>query len=169
MPKEILTCARRRVILGMGIIFLAGAFAAKSSLHLLAELRISLFGKETAAHVVHVETMERDDGNRSWEVDLINYTFTIPEGYVFSGVNEANVSHTEQLIGRPDANGAYHKGIVEYLPRNPRIHRLKGWGYDGYSPPGGIASFATRGLIDICVLGLACLYAFYLFTRPLKS
>jgi hypothetical protein len=157
--------ATGKVLLGMLIVFLAGAFAAKSTLHLLAELQISLFGKEADAHVVHVETIERDDGERSWEIDLINYTFTIPEGYVFSGINEANVSETERLIGSPDANGEYHRGTVQYLPGNPKIHRLKGWGYDGYGPPGGIGDFAVRGLIHLCIIGFACLYAYNLLTR----
>ena len=150
----------------MVIVFAAGVYAAKSPLHLLAELRISLFGKETLAHVVNVETIERDDGDRAWQVDLINYTFTIPEGYVFSGVNEANVSETKSLIGRPDAKGQYRQGIVQYLPSNPKIHRLKGWGYDGYGPPGGPVSFAIRGLIHVCILGFACQYAYGLFTKP---
>jgi len=155
----------RRVLLGMVILFLAGFFAAKSPLHLLAELRISLFGEETPARVVKVQTEERSDGNRSWDVDLINYTFRIPEGFTFAGVNEANVSETERLIGRPDAKGEYHQAIVRYLPRNPQVHRLKGWGYDGYGPPGGPVSFAVRGLIHLCIVGFACAYAYVLFKK----
>ena len=166
MRKATIKKGQRRVLLGTMIVFLAGFYAAKSPLHLLAELRISLFGKETAAHVVKVETIERDAGERGWELDLINYTFKIPEGYVFSGVNEANVSQTEELIGRPDTKGEYHKGIVQYLPRNPNIHRLKGWGYDGYGPPGGLVNFAIRGLIHVCIIGFTCWYAYNLFTKP---
>ena len=154
--------SQRRVLLGIVIAFLAGAYAATSPLHLLRELRISLFGQETAATVVKVETVERDNGDRNWEIDLINYTFTTPEGYVFSGINEANVSQTEGLIGHRDTKGEYHQGIVRYLPENPQIHRLKGWGYDGYGPPGGVINFAIRGLIHICILGFACICAYNL-------
>jgi hypothetical protein len=164
MLKAIANRGQRRVLLGMVIVFGAGVYAAKSPLHLLSELRISLFGRETPAKVVTVETLERDDGNRIWQVDLVNYTFTIPEGYVFSGVNEANVSETERLIGCPDPKGEYHKGTIQYLPSNPKIHRLKGWGYDGYGPPGGPANFAIRGVIHACILGFAGFYAYGLFT-----
>jgi hypothetical protein len=167
--ERALAGATGRVLLGMLVVFLAGAFAAKSTLHLLAELRISMFGKETDAHIVHVGTIEEDNGERNWEIDLINYTFTIPEGYVFSGINEANVSQTEGLIGSPDAKGVYHQGTVQNLPRNPKIHRLKGWGYDGYGPPGGIGDFAVRGLIHLCILGFACFYAYGLLSRPQKE
>lgn len=144
----------------MVVMFAAGAFATKSTLHLLAELRISLFAEEVPAHVVHVETIERDDGERTWEIDLINYTFRIPEGYVFSGVNDANISQTAALIGYPDDAGKYHTGTVQYLPSNPKIHRLKGWGYDGYGPPGGALDFLIRGMLHVGILGFAALYSY---------
>ena len=165
MLKAIAYQGQIGILWGMIVVFAAGVYTAKSPLHLLAELRISSLGKETPAHVVNVKTVERDNGDRTWQVDLINYTFTTPEGYVFSGVNEANVSQTEKLIGHPDAQGRYRQAIVQYLPRNPKIHRLKGWGYDGYGPPGGLANFAIRGLIHTGILGFAWFYAYGLFTK----
>ena len=55
---------------------------------------ISLYGQETEASVVKVETVERDNTERAWTVDFINYTFRTQEGYIFAGENDANSSET---------------------------------------------------------------------------
>ena len=158
------------ILLPIALIFGAGCYAATVGIHLLTELRISLYGEEAPAQIVKVEMMERDDGNNSWTVDFINYSFRSPEGFLLTGVNEANSYETKRLIGKPDSKGTYTIATVEYLPRNPEINRLKGWGYGGYGPPGGAASFALRFGIHLAVLLAAMGYACHLlFERPRRQ
>lgn len=155
------------ILLPISLIFGAGCYAATVGVHLITEMKISFYGEEAPAQILKVETFERDDGNNSWTVDFINYSFRNPEGFFFTGVNEANSSQTEQLIGKPDSTGTYTTARVEYLPRNPEINRLKGWGYSGYGPPGGAGSFALRFGIHFVVLFAAIGYAYHLlFERP---
>ena len=119
--------------------------------------------------MLKVETVEHDNGDQSWTVDLINYSFETPEGYTFTGVNEANTSQTIKLIGIPDANGSYKVAKVEYLPSRPELNRLKGWGYHGYGPPGGYRSFAFRFAIHLAILLAALGYAYHLLSMLPKK
>jgi hypothetical protein len=98
-------------------------------------------------------------------LDFINYSFRTPEGYIFSGVNEANRSQTERLIGRPNGSGEYKDGRVEYLPTHPEWHRLKGWGYGGFGPPGSLVSMALRALIALTLMAFCIWYSYSLASR----
>lgn len=127
---------------------------------LYVELQISLYGKETKASIVTVETIERDNGERAWTVDLINYTFRTEDGGMFAGVNDANSSETYDLIGPSDAAGDYPSARVQYVRANPEWHRLKGWGYDGLGPPNSILGIAFRMVIVVVPIAFAYWYAY---------
>ena len=127
---------------------------------LYSELQISLHGKEAKASVVSVETVERDDGDKAWTVDLINYTFRTEDGYVFAGVNDANTSQTHGIIGSPDASGRYPDARVTYVRSNPKWHRLNGWGYDGFGPPGSVVYILFRMAIVLVPAFLAYWYVY---------
>ncbi len=114
---------------------------------------------------------ERDDGDRAWTVDYINYMFEIPCGYVFTGVNEASSSQTERLIGSMDASGNYGAARVEYVSSRPEWHRLKGWGYDGLGPPGPLPWLVLRMslVIGLVVFAYLCAYALIRQSGSAKS
>lgn len=127
---------------------------------LYVEMQISLHGKETKASIVKVDNVERDNGDRSWNADLINYTFRTEDGHVFSGVNEANESQTYDIIGPSNDAGKYPEAKVQYVPSNPKWHRLKGWGYNGFGPPGSIFNIALRMALIVVPVAFAYLYAY---------
>jgi len=79
-----------------------------------------------------VEIVERENEEKSWTLDFINYQFETIDGFIFTGVNEANSSETENLIQLDNSV------TVEYVRSNPNWHRLKGWGYGGLGPPGSL-------------------------------
>lgn len=124
---------------------------------LYVELQISLKGKEAMASIIKVGTVERDDGERAWTIDLINYTFRTEDGFVFAGVNDANSSQTSDLLGPSDAAGKYPDAKVQYVRSNPEWHRLKGWGYGGFGPPNDILA-RIAGVIGI--IAFAYWYAY---------
>lgn len=136
---------------------------------LYVELQISLYGEETVAIVERVETFERDDGDRSWTIDLINYTFRTKDGYSFAGVNEANSSQTQDLIGSSDSTGRYPNARVQYVRSNPKWHRLKGRGYDGFGPPGSIFEILVRMAIVVVPVAFAFWYVFDRLFRSLRE
>jgi hypothetical protein len=139
---------------------LATTAAAYFLPRLYVELQISLHGEETDASVELVDTEDRDDGDRAWTVDLINYTFRTKDGLLFAGINEANSSETARLIGRPDSAGKYHAARVEYLLSDPRWHRLKGWGYNGLGPAGSVLGILGRMALVLVPVALAYWYAY---------
>ena len=116
-----------------------------------------------------VETVERDDGDKAWTVDLINYTFRTEDGYVFAGVNDANSSETYDLIGPSDDAGEYPNARVQYVRSNPEWHRLKGWGYDGFGPPGSILNIIARMAIVVVPVAFAYWYAYDCLIRRLRE
>jgi hypothetical protein len=136
---------------------------------LYIELQISLYGEEAMAMVEKVETVERDDGDRAWTIDLINYTFRTKDGYIFAGVNDANSSQTEELIGPPDATGNYLNAKVQYVRSNPQWHRLKGWGYDGFGPPGSVIWIFLRMAIVVVPVAFAFWYVYDCLIRSLRE
>jgi len=152
--------ARNTAMKLMGILVIATLAGAYFTVPLYIELQISLYGQETEASVVRVETIDRDDGDRAWTVDLINYTFRTRDGYIFAGVNDANSSQTHDLIGTPDTAGRYRNARVQYVRLNPKWHRLKGWGYDGFGPPSSILSIILRMGIVVIPVVLAYWYAY---------
>jgi hypothetical protein len=156
---------RKNIIFGIAVIAISSLVGAHFLAPLYVELQISLFGREAEATVVKVETFERDDGDRAWTVDYINYKFEIPGGYVFTGVNEANSSETDGLIGRMDASGNYGTARVEYVSSHPEWHRLKGWGYGGLGPPGALPELILRMCLVIGIVIFAYVYAYELFRR----
>jgi hypothetical protein len=136
---------------------------------LYVELQISLYGKETHASIVKVETFERDDGERGWTVDLINYTFRTEDGCIFAGVNDANSSQTDDIIGPSDDSGRYPDAKVQYVRSNPKWHRLKGWGYDGFGPPNSILEIAFRMVSLVVLVAFAYWYAYSSLFRRLHG
>lgn len=156
---------RRNILFAIALVSIASAVGGYFLLPLCVELQISMSGEESEATILKVEGFERDDGGRAWTLDYINYTFQIPDGYVFAGVNVANTSETERLIGKKDASGTYGRARVEYVRQHPERHRLKGWGYDGFGPPGSIPSILFRMCLVVGVAGFACLYAYTLFEK----
>lgn len=127
---------------------------------LYAELQISLHGKEAKASVVSVRTVERDDCDRAWTVDLINYTFRTEDGYVLAGVNDANSSQTHDIIGSLDGSGRYPNARVTYVRSYPKWHRLNGWGYDGFGPPGSVVNILFRMALVLVPAFLAYWYVY---------
>jgi hypothetical protein len=130
------------------------------------ELQISLKGKEAKASIIKVETIEHDDGQRAWTIDLINYTFRTEDGFVFAGVNDANSSQTSDLIGPSDAAGKYPDAKVQYVRSNPKWHRLKGWGYGGFGPPNDILA---RLAAVVGIVAFAYWYAYSSLLTKLRG
>lgn len=155
----------QKAILAIALVAISSWAGAYFLAPMYVELQISLFGRETTATVIKVETFDRDNGDRAWTVDLINYKFEIPEGYVFTGVNEANSSETEDLIGTADASGNYEAARVEYVPLHPEWHRLKGWGYGGLGPPGSVLNLILRICLVVGLSLFAYLYAYELIRQ----
>lgn len=156
---------RKNIIIGIAVIATSSLVGAHFLVPLYVELQISLFGREAKATVIKVETFERDNGDRAWTVDYINYKFEIPGGYVFTGVNEANSSETDRLIGTMDVLGNYESARVEYVSSHPEWHRLKGWGYGGLGPPGALPWLILRMSLVVVIVLLAYVYAYELFRR----
>ena len=134
---------------------------------LYVELQISLKGKEAQASIVKVETFDRDNGDIAWNAGLINYTFRTEDGFVFSGVNDANSSETSDIIGPSDAAGKYPDAKVQYVRSNPKWHRLKGWGYNGFGPPDSILGIVFRMAIVVVPVVFAYWYAYSSVLRRL--
>src|SRR5690606_36224139 len=101
-----------------------------------------------AASIVRIKSFERDSDEGSWTEDLINYTFRTKDGFVFAGVNEANTSETTNIIGTPDESDRYPDAHVTYIRTNPSLHRLNGWGYGGFGPPGSVLNIIIRMAIS---------------------
>ena len=156
---------RRNILFGIALVSIASVVGGYFLLPLCVELQISMFGEESEATILKVKSFETDDGNRAWTLDYINYTFQIPDGFLFAGVNVANISETERLIGKKDASGNYGRARVEYVRQHPERHRLKGWGYDGLGPPGSIPTLLFRICLVIGIAGFVCLYAYTLFEK----
>jgi hypothetical protein len=156
---------RKYAIFAIALVAISSWVGAYWLAPLYVELNISLFGRETEAAVIKIETVERDDGERAWTVDLINYKFENPEGFVFTGVNDANSSQTESLIGRKGHSGNYEAPRVEYMPSHPQWHRLKGWGYGGLGPPGSLGWLIFRLVLVAGLVLFAYLYAYELIHR----
>ena len=154
---------RRNILFGIALISIASVAIGYFLLPLWVELQISILGAEAEATILKVESFERDNGDREWTLDYINYTFQIPDGYLFAGVNVANTTETESLIGKKDASGNYGHARVEYVRQHPERHRLKGWGYGGFGPPGPLPWLLFRICLVIGGVGLVCLYAYTLF------
>jgi hypothetical protein len=129
-------------------------------LPLYVELQISLYGKEAQASIVNVETVERDGDREWWTADLINYTFRTEDGLLFAGVNDANSSHSLDLIGPSDAKGRFPEAKVQYVRSNPNWHRLKGWGYNGLGPSTSILEIFFRMVIVVVPIAFAYWYAY---------
>lgn len=161
--------ANKDALLAIAVVVMASCAGTYFIAPLYVELQISLFGREAKATIVKVETVERDDGDRAWTVDLINYKFEIPDGYVFTGVNDANSSETEGLIGSGDMFGNYPEARVEYVHSHPEWHRLKGWGYGGLGPPGSIPWLIFRMCIVIGPVLFAYFYAYELICQHAKA
>jgi hypothetical protein len=169
MAKYPDSTARNTALKLMGILTIATLTCAYFIVPLYIELQISLYGQEAEALVVTVETVERDDGNRAWTKDLINYTFCTKDGYIFAGVNEANSSETHDLIGAPDTAGKYRNARVQYVRSNPKWHRLKGWGYDGFGPPGSIPWIIVRMGIIVIPVVFVYLYVYDCLIRNMRG
>ncbi len=161
--------ARNTTLKVMAILVISTLACAYFIVPLYIELQISLYGQETEADVVTVETIERDDGDRAWTIDLINYTFRTQDGYIFTGVNDANSSQTHNLIGTADAAGNYPNARVRYVRSNPKWHRLKGWGYNGFGPPGSVPGILVRMAIVIVPVALAFWYVYDCLVRNLHE
>jgi hypothetical protein len=155
-----------KLIVVLSLAILAAAYFVPP---LYVELQISLYGEETTAIVEKVETVERDDGDRAWTIDLINYTFRTKDGYSFAGVNKANSSQTQDLIGPSDATGKYPNARVQYVRSNPKWHRLKGWGYNGFGPPGSVFSILFRMAFVVVPVAFAFWYVFDWLIRSLRE
>ena len=72
---------RRNILFSMALISIASVVGGYFLLPLCVELQISMFGEEAEATIVKVEGFERDNGEREWTLDYINYTFKIPDEY----------------------------------------------------------------------------------------
>jgi hypothetical protein len=153
---------RSNILFGIALVSIASVVGGFFLQPLCVELQISMFGEESEANILKVESFDADDGDRAWTLDYINYTFQIPDGFLFAGVNVANTSQTEGLIGKKGSTGNYGRARVEYVRQHPERHRLKGWGYDGLGPPGSIPSLLFRICLIIGTAGFACLYAYTL-------
>jgi hypothetical protein len=133
-----------------------------------AKLQISLNGKEAKAFVVTVETVERDNIEREWTADLINFTFRTEDGYVFAGVNDANSSETTDLIGR-SAAGKYPDAKVQYVRSNPAWHRLKRQGDDQSSLSSIVFDIAFPMVMVVVLIAFAYWYAYSSLFRRLHA